>query len=127
MKNCRPISVLSCLSKLLERIMFNQLFKYLLENSIFYEKKFGFQASHTTEHAVILLVNQLYQSLDESKFTLEIFIDLKKAFDTVDHKILTKTLSYMGLKVASLNKYRNNYMRSSSGVNFRAFVIPNFC
>ena len=72
--NYRPISVLPCFSKLLERIMYNRLFKYLSENSILYKKQFGFQTSHSTEHAILLLANQLYQSFDESKFTLGIFI-----------------------------------------------------
>ena len=76
--NYRPISVLPCFSKLLERIMYNRLFKYLSENSILYEKQFGFQTSHSTEHALLLLVNQLYQSFHGSKFTLGIFIDLSK-------------------------------------------------
>ena len=82
--NYRPISVLPCFSKLLERIMYNRLLKYLSENSILYENQFGVQTSHSTEHAILLLVNQLYQSFDENKFTLGIFIDLSKAFDTVD-------------------------------------------
>ena len=88
--NYRPISVVPCFSKLLERIMYNQLFNYLSENSILYEKQFSFQTSHSTEHAILLLVNQLYQSFDEIKFTLGIFIALRKVFDTMEHKFLTK-------------------------------------
>ena len=91
----------SVLSKLLERIMYDRLFKYLSGNSIPYEKQFGFQTSHSTEHAILLLVNQLYQSFDESKCTLGIFINLTKAFDTVDHKILTKKLSYIGSNITT--------------------------
>ena len=98
MTNYRPISVLPCFSKLLARVLYNRLFKYLSENSILYEKQFGFQTSHSTEHAILLLVNQLYQSFDESKFTLGIFINLSKAFDKVDHKILTKKLELYGIK-----------------------------
>ena len=82
--------------------MYNRLFKYLSENSILYEKQFGFQTSHSTEHAILLLVNQLHQSFDESKFTLGIFIDLSKAFDTVDHKILTKKFELNGIKGCNL-------------------------
>ena len=106
LKNYRPISVLPCFSKL-ERIMYNRLFKYLSENSILYKKQFGFQTSHSTEHAILLLINQLYQSFDESKFTLGIFIDLSKAFDTVDHKILTKKLELYGIKDCNLRWFEN--------------------
>ena len=60
--------------------MYNRLFKYLSKNSILFEQKFGFQTSHSTEHAILILVNQLYQLFDESKFTLGIFIGLSKAF-----------------------------------------------
>ena len=58
--NYRPISVLPCFFKLLERIMYSRLFKYFSENSVLYEKQFGFQTSHSTEHAILLLVNQRY-------------------------------------------------------------------
>ena len=79
--NYRPIPVFL---ELLERVMFNRLFKYLSENSILYEKQFVFQTSHSTEHVILLLVNQNYQSLDESKFTLGIFIDLSGPL-IIDH------------------------------------------
>ena len=80
--NYRVTSVLQCFSKLLERIMYNRPFKYLSENSILYEKKFGFQTAHSTECAIMQLANQIYQSFDNNKFTLRIFVDLNKAFDT---------------------------------------------
>ena len=102
--NYRPISVLPRFSKLLKRIMYNRLFKYLSENSILYEKQIGFQISHSTEHAILLLVNELYQSFDESKFT---FIDLSKAFDTVDHKILTKKFELYGIKDCNLTWFES--------------------
>ena len=105
--NYRPISVLPCLSKLLERIMYNRLFKYLSDNSILYKKQFGFQTSHSTEHSILLLVNQLYQSFDESKVSLGILIDLSKAFDTVNHKILTKKLELYGIKDCNLRWFES--------------------
>ena len=112
--NYRPISVLPCFSKLLQRIMCNRLFKYHSENSILCEKQFGFQTSHSTQHAILLLINQLYQSFDESKFTLGIFIDLSKAFDTVDHKIITKSLSCIELKGATWGGLKVTYQIGSS-------------
>ena len=87
--------------------MYNRHFKYLSENSILYKKQFGFQTSHSTEHAILLLVNQLYQSFDESKFTLGIFIDLSKAFGTLDHKVLTKKLELYGIKDCNLRWFES--------------------
>ena len=96
--NYRPISVLPCFSKLLERIMYNRLYKYLLQNNLFYEKQFGFQASNSTEHAVIQLISQILDAFNENKYTLGIFIDLSKAFDTVDHHKLLKKLDMYDIK-----------------------------
>ena len=81
--------------------MYHQLFKYVSENSILYEQQFGFQTSNSIEYAILLLVNQLYQSFNKSKFTLGILIDLSKTFDKVDRKALIKSLSYMVLRVAT--------------------------
>ena len=58
--NYRPISVLPCFSKILERIMYNRLFKYLTTNEILYKKQFGFQKVHSTEHAIIQLIDQIH-------------------------------------------------------------------
>ena len=88
--NYRPISVLLCFSKLLERIMYNRLFKYLIPNEILYKKQFGFQEGHSTKHAIIQLTDQI-NSFKKIIFTFGILIDLLKAFDTVDHSILIKT------------------------------------
>ena len=79
----RPISVLPCFSKILERIMYNRLFKYLKTNEILYKKQFGFQEGHSTEHAIIQLIDQINNCFEKNHFTLGISIDLKKAFDTV--------------------------------------------
>ena len=60
--------------------MYNRLFKYLSEKSILYENQFVFQTSYSTEHAILLRVNQFCQSFDENKYKLGIFIDLSKRF-----------------------------------------------
>ena len=96
--NYRPISVLPCFSKILECIMYKRLYKYLQENKILYCKQFGFQAGHATDHAIIQLIDQIYENFEENKYTLGVFINFSKAFDTVDHKILLSILETYGVK-----------------------------
>lgn len=80
--NYRPISVLPCFSKMLERIMSNKIYKHFADNNILYAKQFGFQEKHSTDHAVLELVNEITNGFNKNLFTLGIFIDLSKAFDT---------------------------------------------
>ena len=90
--NYRPISVPPCFSKLLEKIMYNRLYKYLSGNNYLYEEQFGFQAAHSTEHAVNQLISQILQAFNENDHITGTFIDLSKAFDTVDHHLLLQKL-----------------------------------
>ena len=74
--------------------MCNRLYKYLTENNLLYCEQFGFQKGHSPEHAVLPLVEQINQFFEKNKFTLGVFVDLYKAFDTVDHQILLKNIEY---------------------------------
>ena len=109
--NYRPISILPCFSKILERIMYNRLFSYLKENEILYKKKFGFEARNSTDHAIIHLVDEILQAFNENKYTLGVFIDLSKAFDTVDHQILLSKLENYGIEKQNL-KWFQDYLSS---------------
>ena len=63
-----------------------------------FDKQFGFQLNNSTEHAILQLVNDISNSFERGQYTLEIFIDLSKAFDTVDYEILISKLEYYGIK-----------------------------
>ena len=91
-RNYRPISVLPWFSKVLQPIMYKRLFKYLCEEKLLYSKHFGFRKGHSTDHAIVHLVDQIYESSENDYYTLGVFIDLFKAFDIVDHSISLKKM-----------------------------------
>ena len=73
--NYRLISVLPCFPKILERLMYNCLYKYLKENNILYEKQFDFQSGYSTSDAIIQLVDKNFDSFEKEQFTIGVFID----------------------------------------------------
>ena len=77
--------------------MYKRLSNHLSEHNLLYQKQFGFQQGHATEHAIMQLKNQINDKLKNNCFTLDIFIDLSKAFDTVDHQILISKLNNYGV------------------------------
>lgn len=106
LSNYRPISILPCFSKILERIMYNRLSSYLQNHNILYNNQYGFKKGHSTQHAVIKLVDEILIGFDKNKHTLGVFIDLAKAFDTVDHEILLYKLNNYGIKNKNLKWFR---------------------
>ena len=100
--NYRPISVLSFFSKVFEKIIYHKLIEFLDHNDILYCYQFGFRQRHSTQQAIITLVNKITSCLDCGDLVIGIFLDLKKAFDTVDHKILIKKLYAYGIRGVAL-------------------------
>ena len=96
--NYRPISLLSVFDKILEKIMHARLYNYLNSNNLLYSYQFGFRRNHSTGLALIDVVDQIYQSLDNHEKVIGIYLDLQKAFDTVDHTILLAKLYHYGIR-----------------------------
>ena len=106
-QNYRPISVLPFLSKICEKIIFINVIEFLNENKLFYDCQFGFRKNHATSHAIITLTERVSKALDTGKIVVGVFLDLKKAFDTVDHNILLKKLEKYGIKGNILNWFKS--------------------
>ena len=87
----------------MEHILYSQLYDYLSENSILSEKQFGFRKYHSTATALLDATNSWYINMDRKMFNLVVLIDLKKAFDTVDHEILLKKIEVYGIKGDALS------------------------
>ena len=112
--NYRPMSVLPCFSKMLERIMYNRLQKYLKDQNILYNKQFGFRTGHSTQHVIAQLVDQIYEAFEKNEYTLGVFIDLCKAFNTVDHSILLRKLELYSItdtNYAWIKSYLSNRLQ----------------
>ena len=103
--NYRPISVLPVISKIMERILYDQLYNYLTKFELLSDCQFGFRIFHSTATALLDCTNDWYMNLDRKMFNLVVLIDLiKKAFDTVDHdQVLLKKLELYGIKGQALS------------------------
>eukprot|EP00795_Rhopilema_esculentum_P017922 gene17922-biopygen753 len=98
MDNYRPISVLPVISKVFERVVHNQLYDYLEANNMLSERQFGFRKRSSTQHAVTFFSDFIRTNMDRGLMTGAVFIDLRKAFDTVDHERLLSKLLHYGIK-----------------------------
>lgn len=95
--NYRPISVLPVISKIFERVIYSRIEKYLKSKDFLYNKQYGFRPKSNTLSATIDLVTKIKNKIDEKQIVLGVFIDLKKAFDTISHKLLLAKLSNLGI------------------------------
>ena len=95
-ENYRPISVLPVLSKVVERVVHSQLNAHLHQLDFLYQHQYGFRRGHSTEQAITQLNNWVLQSIDKGKVTGLLFVDISKAFDSLNHKVLLRKLEHLG-------------------------------
>ena len=97
-KNYRPVSILSPLSKILEKIMFEQLYKYFTSNKLFNENLHGFRANRSTQTALSSMYDRWIQAASSALISGVVMLDLSAAFDLVDHKLLLRKLRIYGMQ-----------------------------
>ena len=95
--NYRPISLLSTMSKILEKVVYNRVYNFLDQTGQISNKKYGFRAKHSCEHAVGQLIGTVLKNLENKKITVSVLLDLSKAFDTIKHQIMLKKLDLYGV------------------------------
>ena len=98
LSNYRPISVLPSLSKVFKKVMYKRLYNFLETHNILYQSQYWFRKKHSTIHAVTEFVSNTTQALDNKQSTIAVFLDLSKAFDTIDHNILLTKLKFYGIR-----------------------------
>jgi len=105
--NYRPISVISNFCKLFEKCIKQRIVNFLEKHRLLYFNQFGFRNKKSTEDAVFTFVKHIHEHFQKSKKSLAIFLDLKKAFDTVSHEILFRKLEEIGIRGGPLNLFKN--------------------
>jgi hypothetical protein len=125
--NYRPISLLSSISKVLEKIVAEKLTNHLLSNNLLYQHQYGFLPKRSTEQNLIQIVNYISEAINSNMYCVGVFLDLKKAFDVCSHSILLKKLkkwASMGLHMpGSLVIYRDVHSVWTLMANFLSFWI----
>ena len=107
--NYRPISILSLLNNIFEKLLYKRLYDYLERFEILYQYQYGFRKGHSTVHALVELVDKIRRSNVEGDMTCGIFVDLSKAFDTINHNILLHKLEHYGFR-GKTNKLLESYL-----------------
>ena len=110
-ENYRPISLLSNISKLFERVMYVRIENFLKSSDILYKYQFGFRRQHSTNHALLSIIEKIPSSLDKKMYNCGVFINLEKAFDTVNHKILLSKLNHYSIR-GTANSYLSSRYQS---------------
>ena len=111
--NYRPISLLSNFNRIFEKIVFKRMESFIEQKNLLTPSQYGFRKAHSTQHAILDIVNTVQTNMDNHLFSCGIFIDLKKAFDTVDHKILLHKLDHFGFR-GHINLWLSSYLQGRS-------------
>ena len=108
--NYRPISLLSNINKVFEKIVFHRVYKFVENNDALYKHQYGFRKKYSTNHALISITEQIRKALDSNKYAIGVFVDFQKAFDTVDHNILLQKLERYGIR-GNINNWFRSYLQ----------------
>ena len=103
--NYRPISILSPISKILEKLIHVRSINFFNKHSVLLPTQYGFRANYSTSHALTDILTSSYNNINDENYTALLLLDLKKAFDTVNHKTLSNKLKHYGIRGPTLDLF----------------------
>ena len=118
--NYRPISILPSLSKILEKIVYIRLYSFLTRNNLLTQIQYGFRKNYSTDYAIIQLCDKITSSLANKEHVTGVFLDLSKAYDTIDHQILLYKLEAYGIRGTALSWFKDYLCNRQQYVAFNS-------
>ena len=117
--NYRPVSIIPILGKIFEKVLYRRFYDFFIATNALYDKQFGFRKNHSTTHAINYSINFILKELEAKKHVIGVFIDLSKAFDTIDHQKLLIKLEYYGIRGVCLTLLTNYLSNRTQVTNFQ--------
>ena len=117
--NYRPVSLLPVLSKILEKIVYSRIVKFFNKHKVFYEGQYGFRKNRSTIDTILDLTGNILESFNRNHYTLGLFLDMSKAFDSIDHSTLLKKMEFYGIRGTVLSWFKSYLKDRQIRVKFK--------
>ena len=105
--NYRPISLLTTMSKMMEKVVYHRVYQFLTNTGQICETQYGFRSNHSCKHAIAQVIGTILKNLESNKSTITVMLDLSKAFYTIEHSIMIQKLKLFGIRGVCLEWFRS--------------------
>ena len=117
--NYRPVSVIPIFAKIFEKVIYSRLYSFFTAMNVIYDKQYGFRKNHSTTHAINYSINKILSEIESKNHVVGIFVDLSKAFDTIDHQKLLTKLEHYGIRGICHDLLRSYLSNRKQFTNFQ--------